>query len=57
MHSSAKIELFPRAAEFPAEAPARFHDRSEDPGRPARGIIVASGLSLLIWIAIAFILI
>jgi hypothetical protein len=57
MHSSAKIELFPRVAEFPAEAPATFHDHDQDPSRAARGIIVACGLSLLIWIAIAFILI
>lgn len=56
MSGSAKIRLVDTAAELRPEMTAELTHRIEDPSRPARGILVACGLSLLIWLAIAGIL-
>lgn len=56
MSGSAKFRLVDPAAELRPEMTAELTHRIEDPSRPARGILVACGLSLLIWLAIAGIL-
>ncbi|MDF2763239.1 MAG: hypothetical protein K0S81_217 [Rhodospirillales bacterium] len=56
MSSSAKFRLVETAAELRPETPADLTHAVEDPSRPARGILIACGLSLLIWLAIAGIL-
>ena len=54
MRSSAQLELIRPASD---DMPAVVQDIDDESVRPARGILIACGLSLLIWGAIAVILI
>ena len=54
MRSSAQLELIRPVSD---DMPAVVEDFDDESGRPARGILIACGLSVLIWVAIAVILI